>query len=121
MADFCYTCTYETFGAEQAPKNELTGLCGPGYVSAPVICEGCGTIQVDIEGRRVYSTLIAWAQHAKRFVLGLGVVTEAENPMTDKQLIEKIDILVYMAEEAHDLVETAAAFRDCFGNNRPKE
>ncbi len=54
MADFCKQCTEELFGEESAYDNDLRdivsledSLVG---VSAIVLCEGCGPIQVNHVG-----------------------------------------------------------------------
>ena len=47
MADFCLQCAIEIFGDD---NRELAGLCNKGYKVA-ALCEGCGTIYVDHEGR----------------------------------------------------------------------
>jgi len=55
MADFCYQCTKEMFGNPE--KNDLKGLSTPedtkNGLYPVVICEGCGHIQVDHEGKCV--------------------------------------------------------------------
>jgi hypothetical protein len=54
MADFCMQCSVETFGSD---FRELAGITKPESWaegrSACVICEGCGPIQVDPEGKCV--------------------------------------------------------------------
>lgn len=55
MADFCRQCSIELFGRDHG---DLKGLISAddsanGYVSNVVICEGCGYIQVDHDGRCV--------------------------------------------------------------------
>jgi hypothetical protein len=55
MADFCMQCTEKLFGKDL--KNDLSGLSTPEDTTKGlypvVICEGCGHIQVDHEGRCV--------------------------------------------------------------------
>lgn len=58
MADFCYQCTTELFNVD-GTKNDFYGLATSeqvkeGYLPA-VLCEGCGFIMVDQEGKRVKS------------------------------------------------------------------
>lgn len=52
MADFCYDCTIDIFGEEHAKHNDLSHLCKEGEVIV-VLCEGCGSIIVNHEGRNV--------------------------------------------------------------------
>ena len=58
MADFCLQCANELFGSDDAPvKSDFHGLLSKedfykGYV-LPVLCEGCGIIDVDPLGKRV--------------------------------------------------------------------
>jgi hypothetical protein len=47
MADFCYDCTFETFGSDVADRNDMRGC---GYTWA--LCEGCGHHIFDDEGVR---------------------------------------------------------------------
>jgi hypothetical protein len=52
MADFCKQCSIETFGED---CGDLAGITTPHdreqELYALVLCEGCGAIQVDEEGR----------------------------------------------------------------------
>lgn len=51
MADFCYQCTADLFGAEYAPNNDMAGIAKPDYMVG-VLCEGCsGWVFVDSEGK----------------------------------------------------------------------
>ena len=55
MADFCFQCVEEDLGFK-GDKNDLKNLCSKednkkGLYSALVICEGCGPIQVDCNGK----------------------------------------------------------------------
>lgn len=56
MADFCKQCSYATFGKD---FGELAGLSTAEDTSKGlypvVICEGCGTVQVDHTGTCVSS------------------------------------------------------------------
>jgi hypothetical protein len=56
MADFCKACSIDNFGKD---FEELAGLSTPEQTAAGlfpvVICEGCGPIQVDHEGKCVSS------------------------------------------------------------------
>lgn len=52
MADFCQQCSFDYFGKD---FEDFKGATSPaedkaGY-AAVVLCEGCGAIQVDSEGR----------------------------------------------------------------------
>lgn len=54
MADFCKQCSIETFGSDfkdlaniTTPEEYKQGL------AALVLCEGCGFIYVDPEGKRI--------------------------------------------------------------------
>lgn len=54
MADFCKQCSIETFGED---FEDMKGLVteaeyGEGYLAC-VLCEGCGSIQVNPEGECV--------------------------------------------------------------------
>jgi hypothetical protein len=49
MADFCRQCSEKVFGQDYG---DMRGLCDPGYLVV-VLCEGCGAVQVDHEGRCV--------------------------------------------------------------------
>ena len=56
MADFCYDCTEELFGQQYAPKNDMSGLVSREEyeqhgITAKVLCEGCGFIEVDHRGK----------------------------------------------------------------------
>lgn len=54
MADFCAKCSIETFGKDYG---DLANLSTPEQTAAGlfpvVICEGCGTVQVDHLGKCV--------------------------------------------------------------------
>lgn len=54
MADYCMQCSGQLFGG---PTNDLSGLSTPENTMDGlfpiVLCEGCGTIQVDHTGRCV--------------------------------------------------------------------
>lgn len=54
MADFCWQCTKDVLGVEPE-KNDLKGLSTPEDTAKGlypvVLCEGCGSIQVDHEGK----------------------------------------------------------------------
>jgi len=52
MADFCWSCTEELFGEEHVDNNDMKGLCLEDE-SIVVLCEGCGTIEVNSDGFRV--------------------------------------------------------------------
>lgn len=49
MADFCKQCSIEQFGED---FHDLAGLCEPNELVI-AICEGCGFVDVDHEGRYV--------------------------------------------------------------------
>ena len=56
MADFCYQCCEEVLGMGVDPNlNDLRGLLTRREwergLAASVICEGCGFVQVDPDGR----------------------------------------------------------------------
>jgi|TARA_B100000287_G_scaffold268328_1_gene252355 hypothetical protein len=58
MADFCYDCTEELFGQKHAVKNDMSGIVSAEEyqkhgITAKVLCEGCGIIEVDHKGRRI--------------------------------------------------------------------
>tara|TARA_Y100000361_G_scaffold66395_1_gene58355 strand:+ start:1280 stop:1465 length:186 start_codon:yes stop_codon:yes gene_type:complete len=58
MADFCYDCTEELFGQKYAMNNDMSGLVSAEEyqqhgITAKVLCEGCGIIEVDHRGRRL--------------------------------------------------------------------
>ena len=49
MADFCWDCCWEHLGVE-GKLNDMKGLCGKEEI-ARVLCEGCGEVWVDSEGK----------------------------------------------------------------------
>ena len=58
MADFCYDCTEELFDQKHAPNNDMAGIVSREEyeqhgITAKVLCEGCGFIEVDHRGRRL--------------------------------------------------------------------
>lgn len=50
MADFCYDCFNRIFG--DGTNNDMKDLCAPDE-KASVLCEGCGWIWVDCNGKRI--------------------------------------------------------------------
>lgn len=54
MADFCYDCCLEFFSAneEEASQNDFAGIVR-GNERYFCLCEGCGWITVDKDGRKV--------------------------------------------------------------------
>lgn len=50
MAEFCWKCLAEQIFPEAPERNDLRGLCKEGEMVA-VLCEGCGWITVDHEGK----------------------------------------------------------------------
>ena len=50
MADFCYDCTVKLFGEEF--ENDFQGLCSD-QESIQVLCEGCGFVEVNSDGRKI--------------------------------------------------------------------
>jgi hypothetical protein len=52
VADFCWTCLAGGIYPEHPERNDLHGLCAAGEV-VDVLCEGCGFITVDHEGKPV--------------------------------------------------------------------
>lgn len=65
MADFCKQCSIDIFGADH---KELAGITKPEDWSegkaVVVICEGCGPIQVDPDGRCISEDCIG--EHRRR-------------------------------------------------------
>lgn len=65
MADFCKQCSITNFGADY---EDLAGLSKPEDTAAGlypiVLCEGCGPIQVDHEGRCVSNDCLEDHNHA---------------------------------------------------------
>lgn len=54
MADFCAQCSVDTFGKDFGDMNALSKAEDTAAGIYPVVlCEGCGPIQVDHEGRCV--------------------------------------------------------------------
>ena len=49
MADYCWQCTEKWIGLD-GKDNDMRGLCDEWHV-VPVLCEGCGAVDVDHEGR----------------------------------------------------------------------
>ena len=54
MADFCWECSELPLGIE-GQQNDLRGLCEKDEI-VHVLCEGCGHIAVDKEGKRWTNT-----------------------------------------------------------------
>ena len=52
MANFCYQCTAEMFGKENANNNDFAGIVRK-RERYYCLCEGCGWITVDGDGIRV--------------------------------------------------------------------
>jgi len=52
MADFCYDCTANLAGQEHADENDFAGIVR-GNERYYCLCEGCGWITVDKDGRKV--------------------------------------------------------------------
>ena len=52
MASFCYTCTADLFGEENADKNDFAGIVR-GKERYFCLCEGCGWITVDKHGEKL--------------------------------------------------------------------
>jgi hypothetical protein len=52
MADFCKTCSIRVFGEDM---KDLAGLCQEDEM-AQVLCEGCGYIWVDKDGKKIEET-----------------------------------------------------------------
>lgn len=54
MADFCKQCSIDIFGEDH---KDLAGIADPDRVAKGyypvVVCEGCGIVQVDHEGKCV--------------------------------------------------------------------
>ena len=51
MADFCWDCTETKLGVD-GDQNDFVGVCGNEEVAC-VLCEGCGIIYVDNNGKRL--------------------------------------------------------------------
>lgn len=51
MADFCYQCTESALGLS-GEENDFVDLAEPG-TWVDVLCEGCGSTTVDVDGRCV--------------------------------------------------------------------
>lgn len=51
MAEFCWQCT-EEYLFPDGSRNDFIGIVPEG-ATLRVLCEGCGFIEVDHEGRRV--------------------------------------------------------------------
>ncbi len=49
MADFCKDCSIKTFGEDYG---DMKGLCEEDEC-AVVLCEGCGFIYVDSDGKKI--------------------------------------------------------------------
>ena len=54
MADFCYDCVVKLFG--KGELNDFVGLAKAGETVC-VLCEGCGYIEVDENGKKVKEKL----------------------------------------------------------------
>ena len=55
MADFCKDCSLKMFGED---FRELAGLCKEDECCV-ALCEGCGFIYVDFEGKKIEETEMA--------------------------------------------------------------
>lgn len=55
MADFCWECLAGGIYPEAPERNDFAGFAPEGG-QAGVLCEGCGWIVVDREGKRVPDT-----------------------------------------------------------------
>lgn len=58
VADFCYECTEELFGQQYAKNNDMAGIVSREEyeqhgMTAKVLCEDCGVIEVDHRGKRI--------------------------------------------------------------------
>lgn len=79
MADFCKDCSENHFGEDYG---ELAGITTPAAFAelraAVVICEGCGPIQVDPDGRCVSSDCVIHGKspEARAFAAGSHVSTD---------------------------------------------
>ena len=51
MADFCYDCTAELFG--DGKRNDFADEWGEDRDRWSVLCEGCGFIVVDKNGKKI--------------------------------------------------------------------
>lgn len=62
MADFCHQCTFDMFGEEMAPFNDMVNSKLDDDEMATVLCEGCGWINVDRFGRKLHwnEDIIMW-------------------------------------------------------------
>ena len=52
MADFCYECTIDLFGEQNAEENDFSGIVR-GRERYFCLCEGCGWITVDKNGKKI--------------------------------------------------------------------
>ena len=64
MADFCYDCTEELFGQQYAKDNDMASIVSREEyeqhgITAKVLCEGCGFIEVDHIGKRLENARIS--------------------------------------------------------------
>ena len=53
MADFCYDCTKDILGVDPT-WNDFAGSTIPEDEIWKVLCEGCGVIHVDSDGKKVH-------------------------------------------------------------------
>lgn len=58
MADFCWQCLERELAPECPECNDLAGLCVEGE-TANVLCEGCGVITVDHQGKNINPAKLA--------------------------------------------------------------
>jgi hypothetical protein len=57
MAEFCWTCLQDELYPEDPSRNDFHGLCNEGETTA-VLCEGCGPIEVDHQGKPVMDSVV---------------------------------------------------------------
>lgn len=82
MADFCLQCSLEVWGED---SKDLAGITTPDDwaqgKAAVVVCEGCGPIQVDPEGRCI--NVDCAEKHGVSYARE--DVERKKNPITDKE------------------------------------
>lgn len=67
MADFCRQCNSELFGRDKADFCPTPEWLWKEGMARQVLCEGCGIIQIDTEGRCISNCMHAHGDGNKAF------------------------------------------------------
>lgn len=100
MSDFCWRCLDHELYPEDPKRNDFFGLCPKGQV-VDVLCEGCGPIKVQHEGKPVSVTRTG------------RIITDADF----ERLMPDFDALAAAAYDVDEVLERRAAAAEAI---RPK-